>query len=225
MDVVRFAGGLGNQLFQYAFGKALIDKGRDIIFELNWYKPDRILTRPFVLNKFHTNIKIGSFLTKNIRFDERRFVKIDNNSSYNFTGYWQNPIHHIRVFPALKKEFCVKEEFYTKEFLKLKEEISNCNSVAVHVRRGDFNGSTGFYVMQIDYYSKAIEFITTIKKVDRVYVFSDDMKWCKENFKDVTFVSSVNYLDLELMRCCKHIIIPANSSCSKQFKRRRSWLV
>ena len=213
MSVVRFAGGLGNQMFQYAFGKKLMLHGCDVVFEMNWYKPDRSRTRPFVLDKFHTKVKKGSFSQSCPMIREGRSSVIGKYKGYNFSGYWQNPKYYEGTLPILKKEFCVKEEFYTDEFLKLREEISNCNAVAVHVRRGDFM-NCDFYTMTMDYYSKAIEFITVVKKVDRIYVFSDDMEWCKENFKDVTFVSSVNYLDLELMKHCKHFIIQGNSSFS-----------
>jgi len=52
-----------------------------------------------------------------------------------------------------------------------------------------------------------------------IYIFSDDIPWCKEKFKEeyisrkITFVQLDVHLDFGLMRLCKHHII-ANSTLS-----------
>ena len=38
VDIVRFAGGLGNQMFQYALVEALRNRGRDVRANLGFYK-------------------------------------------------------------------------------------------------------------------------------------------------------------------------------------------
>ena len=62
----------------------------------------------------------------------------------------------------------------------------------------------------MDYYNRALAIIDSKVQVDHVYVFSDDMKWCKENFKDsrCVFVQwYLDFVDLYLMSLCQHNII------------------
>jgi hypothetical protein len=212
MSVVKLLGGLGNQLFQYAFGRQLMSEGVEVNFDLSWYTSDKMIDRPFVLDKLYTNVVRGPFKTGRL-VKEGAFHSVVNKHRCNYFGYWQNPKYFKGVFPILQKEFCVKEEFHTQEFLDMKKEIIESNSVSVHVRRGDF-ADCNFYIMPLDYFEDAISFLKTIKKIDKVYVFSDDMQWCSDNFKDVTFVHLENILDFELMKVCKHNIIPNNSSIS-----------
>ena len=50
-----------------------------------------------------------------------------------------------------------------------------------------------------------------------LFVFSDDILWCRDVFKQeyfnrkITFVSLVDYLDFELMRLCAHNVISGSS--------------
>ena len=117
----------------------------------------------------------------------------------------------------IRKEFELKEKF--KEPLKDKtKEIFSKNSVSIHVRRGDVLKLKDFYVLDVDYYKKAVEKIKSKIKDPIFYVFSDEIGWCKKNFKDfgikMNFVEGQkDYEDLELMKTCKHNIL-ANSSFS-----------
>ncbi len=94
-------------------------------------------------------------------------------------------------------------------------------AVAVHVRRGDYlkpaiNAFHG--LLPIKYYENArVKLETTIDNPN-YYIFSDDIEWCKLNFKfrNSTFISdkgTANWEDMCLMSLCKHNII-ANSSYS-----------
>jgi hypothetical protein len=57
-------------------------------------------------------------------------------------------------------------------------------------------------------------YMDAIKSDTQVFIFSDDPKWCSENF-DGCFIVSLpeDYLEFELMRECNHFII-ANSTFS-----------
>ena len=57
MDIVRFKGGLGNQMFQYAFLKSLESKGRNVGASLGFYKEHPEL-RQFELDNVFPNIKM-----------------------------------------------------------------------------------------------------------------------------------------------------------------------
>lgn len=213
MNVIHVCGGLGNQMFQYAFGRAMKSYGIPVRYDITWYnKPHG--DRPYVLNKFNTITDTGAFLWKQDIIRENGLDPgLVQKNGYNFHGYWQSPKYHERVISDLKQEFTVKEKFYTSKFLKLREKIVKENSVAVHVRRGDFLAHHRHQVTSLEYYQRAISLMSTLKDNLVFYMFSDDPTWCKENFKDITFVHQEEYLDFELVRLCKHHIMP-NSTFS-----------
>lgn len=91
--------------------------------------------------------------------------------------------------------------------------ITPINQVAIHVRRGDYVNNP-FYVdlTNTTYYDEAIKQFPE----EQFLVFSDDIGWCREYFKDYDF----DYCEeedpvkaLNLMAGCKAVIM-ANSSFS-----------
>jgi hypothetical protein len=117
------------------------------------------------------------------------------------------------------KEFTLKDE-YKKEIKWLLNKIAKENSVSIHVRRGDVLDLNNANVLGTDYYKKAISEIKKKIKNPKFYVFSDDIKWCKENFSnlnvEIEFMDKLpnkGYHTLEAMRNCKNNIL-ANSALS-----------
>ncbi len=222
MNVIRIAGGIGNQMFQYAFGRAQMQAGMEVWFTPPWEGWKFNHPREYRLEKFHTVMEFSEFLNQR-KITERthllkRKVEFDltllQMHSYNFEGYWQCLPYFRDILPMLKKELCVKEEFYTKKFLTLRERITNTESISIHVRRTDYVGNKAYCEFPFSYYYNAIQRV----KGD-LFIFSDDMEWCKEYFKKdyfsrkITFVHCLDFLDFELMKLCKHNI-SANSSFS-----------
>jgi len=209
MNVIRLMGGLGNQLFQYAFGKAMMQHGTDVRFNSKWYTSVKNAHRPYRLDKFYTDVPVGSFNHGIIYEKGVNKGKCDINllkkDGYAFAGYWQYLTYFKSVIPILQKEIRVREEFYNEEFLSLREIIANTNSVGVHVRRGDYVIQRGFHDLPFDYYLRALGNV----KGD-LFIFSDDIPWCREKFKEsyfsckIRFVSTVDYLDFELLKSCRH---------------------
>lgn len=222
MNIIRIAGGIGNQIYQYAFGRAQEIAGRDVRFTPPWQGWKFPHPRQYRLNMFHTKMKYSEFLSQTKiteRTHQRKYkvkydLKLLERCNCNFEGYWQYLPYYKDILPQLKKELCIKEEFYTTKFLKLREEITDNNSVSIHVRRTDFVGAKAYQAFPFAYYVNAIRMIK-----GHLYIFSDDIPWCKDVFKKdyfsrkITFVHSHDYLDFELMRLCKHNI-SANSSFS-----------
>ena len=110
----------------------------------------------------------------------------------------------------------------TEKIEKLKEEIENCNSLCVHIRRGDYIGDKLHEVVNEEYYKKAISYMEEKKvKIDKIYIFSDDISWCEKNLKfnyNTQFVGEELSGEkaeghLYLMSNCKNFIIP-NSTFS-----------
>jgi len=204
MNVVKMQDGLGNQLHQYAFGRSLEMMGSEIGYDISWYDTykNELYPRPFVLDKF-VDIKIQPLLgqRKLSPSTYRDFVKIDN---IDFYGYWFSKKYFERAIPVLKKEIIVKHEYHTQEFLDLKKRIVNTKSVSIHIRRGDAIKDGEEF--PIGYYFKAIEYLKKRRKIGDIFIFSDDIPWCRENFNDVTFVDLIDYLAFELLRFCRYNI-------------------
>jgi hypothetical protein len=107
------------------------------------------------------------------------------------------------------------------EWLK---QIRAGESVALHVRRGDYaSNSTTQAIHGLcsrEYYQEACRRISDHVKQPIFYIFSDDPSWVKQEFdylENKKYVDNnsplFNYEDLRLMSACRHQII-ANSSFS-----------
>jgi len=143
------------------------------------------------------------------------------NSCY-LSGVWQSEKYFEDIKDIIKKELTLRNR-PTKETEVWIKKIAGCNSVSLHIRRGDYvsnpiiNQKHG--VCDLDYYKKAIKIISEKEKDTIFFIFSNDIKWAKDNLKldrPVYFVSNKiipDYEELIIMSKCKHNII-ANSSFS-----------
>ena len=134
-------------------------------------------------------------------------------------GYLGREKFFLSIKDQIIKEFTLKEE-HKNEIKGLLNEIEKNNSVSLHVRRGDVLTLKDSHVLNLDYYKKALKIMKDGLKNPVFYVFSDDIKWCKENLtsldKNLIFVDNApdtGYHTLELMKNCKHNIL-ANSALS-----------
>lgn len=106
--------------------------------------------------------------------------------------------------------------------------LNTKDSVSLHIRRGDYLKDDAFVKLGFGYYAGALKALHKRVKQANIFIFSDDMQWCKKYFlynvgfeftKTFTFTfidhnSDENAaFDLELMKSCKHNII-ANSTFS-----------
>lgn len=139
-------------------------------------------------------------------------------------GYWQNENYFSSIRPILLKELQLKNEFLTTKLRSQCIDVENVESVAIHVRRGDYlshtESSEMFHTCSVNYYVEAIKLIKSKLKSPQFFIFSDDLDWCKNNLSLGLVGNSVRYItgntdyeDLKIMSSCKHQII-ANSSFS-----------
>ena len=93
-------------------------------------------------------------------------------------------------------------------------------SICLNVRRTDFIYNPEHNVVNIDYYKNAIStFKDKIGNNLKVYVFSDDLEWCKNNLNFIDNIEIVEheyagykfYDYLYLMSSFKNFIIPNSS--------------
>lgn len=233
--IIAVNGGLGNQFFQYAFGRALEEKycirveydvsalgrkgrrkcGLDL-YNIKWKK-----CSIFLSNIFKIIIKLKADDLFKV-FGERNLFEYDviRPGDWYIYGNWQNVNYFKHIRTLLLQELTYK---YTLNNIQddIKRKIIEGCSIAIHVRRGDYLlYAEEYYLMEMNYYERAISYFRNKYENSIFYIFSDDMEWCKENFKkyeECVFIdrkiSDSPYIDFELMRCCKHFII-ANSTFS-----------
>lgn len=239
-------GGLGNQLFQYAMvrnlqlkyqcemsinthnytsGKDIREYGLDVLCLPPEVKiVDREHRILFYLNVLDKALgKHTSVLSKplNIVFWKENYYKeftFDLQKQCIVYGYFQSGKYFYENHNIIKQELRVRDDKLYKIKPKIKE-ISQEESVCVHIRRGDYI-KEGLLVCSIDYYLKGIKYMREHLTNPIFYIFSDDIGWVKDRLGDdnmdhVRFVDDVNvdYLELALMYSCKHFVI-SNSSFS-----------
>lgn len=112
MVVVKIKGGLGNQMFQYAFGLSIANKyGKDLYLDLTWYNDTSIDTkRKFLLNNYIENYNIASDSMIKKMIGERTFINLLQFKLENIflPIYWRRyilekkPQYDSRVFEINK---------------------------------------------------------------------------------------------------------------------------
>lgn len=148
------------------------------------------------------------------------FLKISCENLY-VDGYFQSEEYFKKYRADLLKQFTPRYE-PEQQYLTILERVRKKNTVAVHVRRGDFKKDNNpfHYLLDANYYRRAVEYIR--EKVDNpeFFWFSDDMIWVKEHigemddFHFVTIRTTHGDIDdMMLMKNCNHIIT-ANSTFS-----------
>lgn len=244
--IVRLAGGLGNQFFQYAFGRAYEEKtGEKVSFdewsfcrdklrnyELDNYNikkgPKRIFRRIIcnIVWEIKTHIGAPVWLDKLAKMEyEKEVFELQNDFVKNSyaVGFWQNEEYFSKYTEIIKNELTYNGVL-TKRQQEIIREMKSQQSVAMHIRRTDYltnSGKSVYENISKSYYLAAIEYLHKhLGTTPAIYVFSDDIEWCKKEYEqvaNVTFIDEIisnnQHTDMELMRNCKHFII-ANSTFS-----------
>ncbi len=89
------------------------------------------------------------------------------------------------------------------------------------MRRTDISAKSFHGKVRIEYYNAALHYLSTKLSIAKIYIFSDDIEWCKQNihfpidtmYVDNDFAGEKNEYHFILMNSCKHFIIP-NSTYS-----------
>lgn len=166
MIIAKLQGGLGNQMFQYAAGKALsVAKNQPLYLDISSFKAlqEGITPRSFKLDYFNIT---ADFADKQIlsKFDEKpslvnrginKFIPYYKKKNYshpgfqfdrNFfktgnnvllNGYWQSYLYFEKINKIIINDFGFKDR-YKKEIISELKLINNFQSVSVHIRRSDY---------------------------------------------------------------------------------------
>lgn len=253
MIVVRLTGGLGNQLFQYAVGRYIAEIHRTIlkidISGFETYKLRKYSLSPFNIHENFASPEEVAALTVRKRGIAERVIRrvlhkppkpastyirekklfhfdpdiLDLPDGVYLEGSWQNEKYFADIETIIRQEFTVKITQASKD-KELAEQIASCESVSLHIRRGDYvsNPHTKQFhgTCDRDYYLRCVERLTQTVKNPHFFIFSDEPGWAHNNLKlpyPMTIVdhnkADKNYEDLRLMSQCKHHVI-VNSTFS-----------
>lgn len=168
------------------------------------------------------NIYEGLYHDDVMIYDFFDFPKPRGNEIY-IKGWFQNQHYFENVREELQSSFRVSippSEDSKKEL----DGILQSDSVAVHIRRGDYLNPQWSYLNLCDYeyYRAAMEKVADAVRDPVFYIFSntkEDVLWIKENYDfskyRVRYMAYDNpaYEDFRLMYSCRHFII-SNSTFS-----------
>lgn len=252
MIIIKITGGLGNQLFQYSFGKYLSLKfNTELKFDVKTVFNSKNFTNRLIgITDFNVEITLASdnevkscknfnrgYLARIERKLNQKFplinrnyiveyptMKIINelkqNTNYYFDGYWQSYKYLSSIKIILQNEITLKHTYPNKIFIDWLKKIENSQSISIHIRRGDYisikKNFEHYGICSKKYYENAIHYISSNCTNPIFYIFSDDLKWSKENFIGRQFIFITGNQpseDMYLMSKCKHNII-ANSTFS-----------
>lgn len=209
MIIVHLCGGLGNQLFQYAFGFALAqERGVPLKLDITHFATDDLRTyalepygisatianaeeiaRLSALRKPRQNRILNRLFPVTQTFYE--YVDLPYREQYTrvpkdayMKGYWQSEKYFAVHRKALVNEFRLTSPLSPIN-QRFAEEIQRSNAVSLHIRRGDYVSSaiTNWYhgTCSMEYYQRAVEIIAEKMPSPTLYVFTDDPAWAKEN--------------------------------------------
>lgn len=217
MIIVRMVGGVGNQLFCYAYAKSLQQKGYDVKIDISTFKFNKIDSYEF--DKYNIDIPIStleenerlfnnSLLSKILKrfgidisnkvreksllFDES-LLRINDNSYVD--GYFQNEKYFYDIRDIILEQISINRPLsnFTKSIQKKINSLNN--TCSIHVRRGDMANDINVKihgVCSVEYYNNAIEYLKNKLGEVNYFIFSDDFEWCRSNLKidNAIFVES-----------------------------------
>lgn len=208
MKIVRCIGGLGNQMFQYAFYVAMkaghsetyfdissfdrynVHNGFELsnIFGVEFESPSLIqrLTLSFhgggilstILRRIFPN-RSTEFRENGLRYHSDVFT---NDKSRYYIGYWQSWKYFNGIEDIIKWSFTFDETLLPAENVDILSKIEKTNSVSIHIRRGDYiNNPVYSGIATSEYYKNAVIKIASMVDNPSFFIFTNDSKWCRSN--------------------------------------------
>lgn len=223
MKIVNIQGGLGNQMFQYAFYLALQEVCKNEIVKVDvsyiatygrhnglelervfGIKLDRAIFKDLIKVTYPVyNYQLHRILRKIIPLRKSEVLdKWENLDSLfergdkYFDGYWQN----YRLFhPIIEQK--VRDVFKIilplgEQNLEFLSKTEKKNTVSIHIRRGDYLKEPLYLgICDLDYYKTAINHMKRNVESPIFVVFSNDIDWCKCNIVPLFEGSSYFIID------------------------------
>ena len=268
MIIIRYTGGLGNQMFEYALQVVISNMfpNETVYADLTRYDltdehdgfdfekyfgveivaiPKDVLKIIAPINYWAIRLGVKRILRHfSVSFIEKMNEKLEKKNSqigiipdydstnynenffelneekvnfWHYKGNWINPKYWVGYEEIIRKAFTFKKEILDYKESELIYNMQRENSVAIHIRRGDYVGDDKFDICSNQYYYNAIMYINNhVKGQKTYYVFSEEIV-------NLPVLSGIKFelishpnqsgIDLWMMSNCKHNII-ANSTFS-----------
>ena len=251
MVIIELMGGLGNQLQQYALYRKLVRMGKKARLDTSWFQRQKdegeeTTSRELELDRFDRLVYetcneeekaelIGAdgfsgklrrkLLPGSVRWfheSEMYHPEIFEFEDMYLSGYFACEKYYADIMYDLREkiQFPPSQNPLNKE---MAEGMQECNSVSVHIRRGDYlnpeNKAMFGNICTPAYYRKALEVMREKMPDVHFYIFSDDIPYVRKELKGEDFtIVDINhgkdsFYDMWLMSQCKHNIC-ANSTFS-----------
>jgi len=209
MYYIEFTNRLGNNLFQFATALSL-----GLEFKIYSNNPIVLSNVKKYKDIFYSGVevvttlpdKIEEYLEKSYRYSK---IPLVFDTDIVLRGYFQSHKYICRKKVLSQFNLASSCENYVKQNYNF---IYNERFHSIHVRRGDYlNMLYKHPFCGMQYYNEAI---SLLGRHENYLIVSDDIDWCKANFKlpNVIFIENSNPLnDLYLQSLCVNNII-SNSS-------------
>lgn len=216
MKIVKIYGGLGNQMFQYAFALSLASRTGDRVYiDSSDVQSDRLhngyeLSRLFDLRlpeADQRDVKRLStrprglisrarrkYFTKPTHIIDKKYAfqreLYDLDGDFYFEGYWQSEKYFADIEDSIRKTFAFVQALDERSLSALRSLPRPI--VGLHVRRGDFTKHQNLNICTPTYYAAAMSEMCRSDAALSFMIFSEDIEYCRKNldFKDnpVVFV-------------------------------------
>lgn len=223
MKIIKFLGGLGNQMFQYAFLEALKTRHKDeILADVTNYGM-RTMHNGYVLNNvfgiqlpmatthqirllswycgnYYIRRALNLAVTKPTTCLERHFYRfypqfLECDGDHYYDGYWQNHAYFDDISHRLRDIFRFPEATDDKNRRFIHGLSDSRTHVCIHVRRGDYNKKIYRGLCGIDYYRQAIATAADTSHELCWHIFSNDIPWCRANIMPMLRNETVEFVD------------------------------
>jgi len=223
MIIIQLKGGLGNQLFQYAFARSLsYNLNKELFLDISYFSHNEKRKHViFGLNSFNIKGIIGYYpysektsigldylsdwdvqeYTEGIKdkfpenfFDYGEIKEINNiKTPTYFDGYFQQQIKNDERSFITENFFKINNDIIHEDFKyklplnkcydKVISDMQNYDSVAIHIRHGDYMDIPEFGLCTEEYYQNAIDYIVSQVENPKFFIFTEDHEWVKNNLK------------------------------------------
>ena len=204
MQIVKISGGLGNQLFQYAYYLKLKKTCNDCyIDDVSCHEDEHsrniqlkevgatydVASRDDILRLTDHKRDILNWLRRRFTgsMDVIRHEGDEVTGDGYWVGYWQSAKGYDEIEDEIRANVFgpgFKDEIVNSDLAK---EIQETESVSIHIRRGDYLNPEvqTIYggICTDEYYEAAVKYMKERHPGCRFYVFSNDPEWVKENLK------------------------------------------